>query len=221
MRAATDRQNIAREAQMRWLARLLDHVQQTDPRASYSSLARDADLNANTLTRFLSAAGGGGTLSTRTIGALSAHHGFPAPGLGLGDEAAALPPGLREDEATPFAYQEADPLAATVRSIVATRPHAAPFVLRSRALEHEGYRPGDILIVDLNEAPKPGDVVCVQIFDAQSGRAETAFRLYAPPYILACGPVEDARRPRLIGVDTSFVLRGVVVASLRRRPGAH
>lgn len=94
--------------------------------------------------------------------------------------------------------------------------HKVAWELKSEALLHEGYRPGDILIVNLNAQPKPGDIVLVQLYDWRNrAGTETVFRLYEPPFLIASGPVEAARKPRLINAD-DVGIKGVVEAMLRR-----
>lgn len=126
-------------------------------------------------------------------------------------------PGLGEPEAAPFAAGSDDDGAITraVRALSAGRNAADPWVLKTRALESEGYLPGDVVIVDLNEAPKVGDVVCAQVFGPE-GRAETVFRLWQPPYLIGTG--REARQPLRVGED-AVMLKGVVVASFRPRQG--
>jgi SOS-response transcriptional repressor LexA len=88
-------------------------------------------------------------------------------------------------------------------------------VLRSRSLESAGYMPGDILMVDLNGRPEPGDVVCAQIYD-RSGKAETIFRIYEHPFLVAATLDGRLMKPHLVDNDR-VVIRGVVIASLRER----
>lgn len=213
---ASRSQTNLRDGQRRWIERLLAHARQRDARATLTSIARAAGLNANTLTRFMSHANEDGALSTRTLRAVAAAAGYPITSDVLGEQTASAIGGLREPEAEPYQPQPSDPLDPAIAAMITQYPHAAPFTLRSRALEYEGYRMGDVLIVDLTASPQAGNVVCVQIFDVQSGEARTAFRLFEPPYLIAAGPVDDARRPRLIDSDT-VVIRGTVLAALRRR----
>jgi hypothetical protein len=46
-----------------------------------------------------------------------------------------------------------------LRSLIGDRNGIEPWLLHTRALELEGFMPGDIVLVDLNASPKPGDAV--------------------------------------------------------------
>jgi len=92
-------------------------------------------------------------------------------------------------------------------------PGVDPWVMKSRALEHAGYLPGDILIVDLNAKPQDGDAVCAQIYD-RNGKTETAFRIYEYPFLIAASADPDLRRPVLVDNERASI-RGVVMASIR------
>ena len=74
--------------------------------------------------------------------------------------------------------------------------------------------PDDIVIVSLNEPPKPGSVICAQSYRWSEGRAETIFRIYEPPYIVAATRDTTLRRPMLVDNDR-VIIKGVVIAQLR------
>jgi SOS-response transcriptional repressor LexA len=83
-------------------------------------------------------------------------------------------------------------------------------------MEDAGYMPGDILIVDLNAEPERGDCVCAQLYRWQVGTAETIFRIYEEPYLLAATRHPDLRKPLLVDNDR-VVIKGVVTEILRAR----
>ena len=91
-----------------------------------------------------------------------------------------------------------------------------PWVLRSNALLSIGYLPGDVMLVDLNERPRAHDVVCAQVYDWVRSRAQTVFRLYEPPYLLASTTDQAVLRPLVVD-DNVVVVKGVVTASIRPR----
>jgi SOS-response transcriptional repressor LexA len=91
-------------------------------------------------------------------------------------------------------------------------------VLRSRCLEVAGYVPGDVLMVDMNAKPEQGDVVCAQVYD-RLGRAETVFRIFEDPFLVASSLDGTFFKPLLID-NERVVVRGVVVASFRDRRAA-
>ncbi len=199
-----------RERQRDWLQRLVrEHAIKPTP------LAKAAGVAATTITRKLNDPDDTALLSEATVARICAFLGIPAPNF-LSDESS-LAGGFHEREAEPWLGAPTDPVTNALGAMTGSALHLVPWVLRSNALLHEGYRPGDILIVDLNGTPKAGDIVLVQLYDWQNPRGtETAFRLYEPPYLIASGPVEAAKRPELI--DQKRVgIKGTVQAMLRRK----
>ena len=130
----------------------------------------------------------------------------------------ATPRGLAETEALPITDTDND-IGRVLNALVSGRNAANPWTLNSRALEDAGYLPGDILVVDLNAQPKAGDVVCVQIYKWAEGKADTVFRIYEPPYLLAACRDPALRRPLLVD-NNHIIIKGVVTECLRRRPAA-
>lgn len=189
-----------------WLRALLAQMNETP-----TGLARRAGIASSTLTRFLdddSAA----MLSGRTIAKLQhvANTTLPAPAAIVG----VSPPGLAEDEGKPYAVSPNEPLAQAIAALVGSRPSADPWVLTTAHLTEAGILPGDIAIVDLAAEPRGGDVVCAQIYDWRAGRAETVFRLYEPPYLVAATRDRRVRRPEVVDNDR-VVIKGVVTDLLR------
>lgn len=208
-----------RAAQLAYVGRLVETTGRT-----LSELAKAANLNHVTLTRFYNDPNYSGTLNGASVMALAAATGIPAPpeayggmqppvGMGAGDAG-----GFRE-EAEPWDDEgliEAGAHAALFAAAVAGRPHVTLWTLRSRALEEEGYRPGDVLVVDLSARARPGDVVCAQLYDwNHPGRTRTVFRLFQPPYLIGASREAGARTPRLL--DDNVAIKGVVEAVLRLR----
>lgn len=132
--------------------------------------------------------------------------------------------GLRENEMTPYRAHEAPVngrdgaeaarVEAALGALCPDRPHASVWQLSGSALELSGYRPGDFLIVDLEDEAEAGDVVCAQIYDWQAASARTVLRLYQPPYLVAAAKDPARYRPELVDND-KVVIKGVVVASFR------
>lgn len=198
-----------------------------------TEIARMGDIHPSTLTRFQNKPGYKGTLSPLTISMIAERSGVPAP-----QEAMAKPltsqarvqqvfrfaggpgNGLSDVEATPYEARPGDYFGPLVKAALAGRNHASPWTLKSRALEEEGYMPGDLLIVDLNAIAQPGDVVCAQIYDwERPNGTRTVFRLFQPPYLIGAGREEGARMPHLVD-GRNVVVKGVVESSLRRRRAA-
>jgi len=180
-----------------------------------TEIARAIESDASTLTRFKNKAGYNGTLSDAVIDKIGLRFGLYAPPEARSKAApAVLEPrhvvpfqGVPNAEASPFQAPKGGVMAALVTAAVAGRVHVAPWLLHSRALEEEGYLPGDVLIVDLHAEPRAGDIVCAQT------PVGTVFRLYHPPFLVGAGRDEGARIPQL--VDGSISLKGVVEVSIR------
>jgi hypothetical protein len=56
--------------------------------------------------------------------------------------------------------------------------------VNDRALELEGYLPGDIIATDPELMPATGDIVCAQVTSTTTKETETVLRLYEAPYLL-------------------------------------
>jgi transcriptional regulator with XRE-family HTH domain len=182
-----------------------------------TELAQRAGLDPSTLSRFLSGGREGHALRQNTIRKIETASGL-ACAAGGGIELAALPAaqGFTEAEALPLQVPAHGPLNAIIAALGQGRINIDPWTLQSRALEGAGYRPGDILLVALGETPNAGDVVCAQIYDWTKGRAETVFRIFQPPYLVAATSDPQLMRPHLVD-DGAVAIKGVVLQSLRGR----
>jgi DNA-binding Xre family transcriptional regulator len=176
-----------------------------------SNLAAVSAIDHSTLSKFLNDDTNTAQLSTRSVEKIALAGGIP-PYL---HQPPQQPRGFAESEATPWITNDADPLSTAIAAIIQSRNGIDPWVMRSKALETAGYLPGDILIVDLNAEPKDSDVVCIQIYD-RTGKAETAFRIFEKPYLVAASTDPSLRRPILLDGERA-IIRGVVLASLRPR----
>lgn len=180
---------------------------------SQTVLAQRAGLDPSTLSRFLSPERPGHALRDSTLRKIAQASRVP-----WSDEE---PPvtGFAESEATPLAASHSDMLAALITGLAADGNNIDPWRLKSAVLENAGYRRGDILLVKLGETPLPGDIVCAQIFDWAKSRAETVFRIYHPPYLVAASSDPTALKPLLLD-DAAISLRGVVIHTIRSRQNA-
>jgi hypothetical protein len=172
-------------------------------------LASEADISHATLSKFLNDPAGAAQLNSYSVEKIAAAAGMP-PYITVAPQ---LQRGFAETEAEPYVAEPEDPLQAAIAAIIAGRNGIDPWVMKSRALEAAGILPGDIMIVDLNAGPVDGRPVCAQLYDRQ-GRAETVFRLYEKPFLVAASHDAALRRPVLID-DERVIIRGTVIASLR------
>lgn len=197
-------QDELRAKQLAWLDWLKEKTGK-----SLFALAKDAGRSHNLLSRKVA---DGGLLNTATVQLLMESTGLPGPDTYL------LPTtGLRE-EATPYvASSSVDPvLALMIAGALKDRPNAAPWRLRTDALESDGYLEGDIIITDASVQPRAGDVVCAQVYDVRAGAAETIFRTFEPPFLISRSRDPNLRKPLQVD-DRSVIIMGTVTQSFRTR----
>lgn len=195
------------EEQRAWIGKLLDHF-----RLNQTQLSAQAKIDPSTLSKFMAGARSGHVLSTATIDRIERKFGVRFPD----DPRGVAPNGLAEPEAELYDVRTppTDAAAIAARALCAGYNSRVPWVLRSRVLEEVGLLPGDLLVVDLNEQPADGDVVCAQAYD-RNGRAETVFRIFKQPvFLVGAGP--GARLP-LMADNRAAQIRGVVIGSFRPR----
>lgn len=204
--------DLTRDGVKRWLLDVLKATGETP-----TALARRAGIAQSTLTRFLGP-DDGPMLSLTTISKIAHVTGITPDGF------AAMPAhelrlaGMSEREAEPIANLETAPteLQQALRALTAGRNAADVWILRTHALAWAGYLPGDYVVVDLGLRPDAGDIVCAQHYSWASSTAETIFRIYEPPYLVAAGSAPDLRRPLVVDGER-VIVKGVVTALLRPR----
>lgn len=179
-----------------------------------AELSRRTGKNPSTFSKFVNDPENKAQLGPATVRLIEQVSGLKA----FSTEIPVKPRGLAETESSRF---EAEPLAyvsSAVKMMQGERNGLEPWVMRSRALDGVGYMPGDILLVDLNARPEPGDIVCAQVYD-RFGNAETVFRVFEDPFLVSVTMKVSLIKPLLIDNDR-VVVRGVVVASFRERHAA-
>lgn len=177
---------------------------------SLAALARDAGRSPNLLTRKLA---DGGLLSTSTIELLMESTGLPGPdtyllpsAAGFSEEAVAYDPAAKDN----------DPVQARmIEQALKGRPNAAPWVLKTRALEDAGYLIGDIVITDGAVQPMANDAVVAQRYE--NGTAETIFRILHKPYLVAASNDPGLRNKPLYVDDNVVIVMGTITHSFRAR----
>jgi predicted transcriptional regulator len=194
--------------QREWLSGLLDQTGITA-----TELARRADLNPSTLTRFLQPDGRDGhVLSMRTVRKIEEVAG----NIRIGRNA--FRGGISEAEATPFdiGSNSLSPLKSAILAIKSGRNGVDAWQVETDILATLRIYRGDVLMVDLNATAQSGDIVCAQVYNWPASRADTVFRLYEPPFLLSGVITGDARKP--LAVDgQNVIIRGVVIARLSSR----
>ena len=170
-------------------------------------LAQKVGISPSTLTRALDP-NEPGYLSSRTVEKIVQKLGVSPPGGGDG-----------RSRSGGFGEPELQKLDDAQMQFMALRPsnNQGVWEIKSRALELEGYIPGDIVLVDSTVAPAPGDVVCAQVYNFERGDADTVLRIFDAPYLVTATADREARqKPQLVD-NERVVIWGTVVKSIRER----
>jgi transcriptional regulator with XRE-family HTH domain len=181
---------------------------------SRAELAKRAGLDPTTLSRFLSSGDVIYQLRGSTIRRLEL-----VSGIAFGESPSSNSEplvGFSEVEVIPFSVVNDHNIMAAFEALHPGAINKDIWVLRSRALELVGYRPGDLIQIKLDIAPLRGDVVCAQVYDEVKSRAQTVFRIYAPPILASATTDLGLGTPYSLD-DNRVVVKGVVVAMLRTR----
>lgn len=180
---------------------------------SAGKLARRAGVAASTIHRALDPTGTF-IMTVTTLTKISQELGIP------------LPPGLLAGQpqspylSNGFAESELEALDGAPQAEGKAAVNQGVWRISSRALELEGYLPGDVVIVDMGVKPSPGDIVCAQIYNFARGTAETVLRLYEPPYLIGRA-IERGMQPKPALIDGErVVVVGTVVRMIRERHAA-
>jgi hypothetical protein len=195
-----------------YVRRVVDHMGKPPTR-----IAKELGIAASTLTRHVNAPEDStATLHARTIRKLEEYSRIPFSGSD-----APGPPGIGglAEDAVPFDAASADPaVSAAIRALIGSRQAADSCTIRTRALECLGYLPGDVVIVDVGRRPKPGDVVCAEVYVWGRSAPEMVMRIYEPPVLVGASFDEQLRRPLMID-NARVTIKGVVLPH-RLRPTA-
>jgi transcriptional regulator with XRE-family HTH domain len=190
-----------------WLRSVLEQTKLTP-----TALASKAGVAQSTVTRFLNSPDAP-MIGLRTVAKIAHAAGVTPYGA---PSNAPRANGFNEPEAVPYHAQTNGPLA-PILNLLSTQHRAVdPWLLQTDALELAGYLRGDVVLVDLNAQPRAGDIVCAQLYRWSEGRADTVFRLFEPPYLIAMARDPDVRKPALVDNDR-VIIKGVVMLTLRQR----
>jgi hypothetical protein len=176
-------------------------------------LATAIGVSPSTLTRPLKNEDWSGSLSTSIIARIVNYTGIPAP-----KELVPQPvqePGFREDELKPWNGPTDHPIRKMGDNVTDV------WRVETDAVNLEGIVPGDLVLVNGHETPRSGDVVVAQIYDDDTGNAETVLRVYEPPFLMQHSTGAAQAKPLLVDGER-VAIRGVVTTSLGgRRPIPH
>lgn len=199
-----------REQQMAWIENILSSSGLT-----LTDVARRAGLNPSTLTRFRARDDSGHTLTSRTVQKIEEATGVPAYEQRMRPR---LAPSFNEAEAERFSFSDAtqDLMVEALRTVVARSNSVDLWVLKTPVLAAVGYNAGDIVLVDRDATPRPGDAVCAQRYDWRRGTAETVFRVFRTPYLLTAQASGDPGLPDIVD-NENVVIMGVVVGGCHLR----
>jgi len=183
---------------------------------SLSDLARKSGLAPSTVTRYVFDQSHSLGITQRSLDAISTYSGV-AKHVMPGQRGI---PGFGESEAVPYSAQNDGKLPDWVETAIAAhkgnRNGVEPWVMKTHALDLMGVMPGDILMIDQNRRPKAGDIVCAQLTDLATGRAETVMRRFEAPYIVTLSAKIGPTRPELVD-DERVVIMGVETGIIRPR----
>lgn len=202
-------------------AYLRDTLRELDITAT--QLARQIGLSPSTFTRFVRLPDSSEkTLHPATLDKVEqlrqVNSDSPIPTKAQGQWAS-----IREEaEKVDVDGEPSSELARALRALIGERNGVEPWRIHTRALELEGYMPGDIVLVDLNAAPQPGDAVYATV--REHAKVEPIMRQYQPagPVDLLVPRTNAPMPPATLVVDRNLVvIRGVLLPHrLRERIAA-
>lgn len=189
-----------------------------------SGAAVQLDLSPSTFTRFMKLPDSSEkTLSARTMDRVeelrqvNSDNTFPTG-------AQAAWGNLREEAARFIVEGHAETaLVEALADLIGDRDGIEPWQLNTRALELDGFMPGDIVLVDMNATPQPGDAVYATVRQ-RSSKTETIMRQFqhaGPVNVLVPRTMDPAAPPTLVVDRDRVVIRGVLLPHrLRARMAA-
>lgn len=199
--------------QRRIISEWLKEIEQSTG-MTFGHIAKIAGVASSTVYRAANRPDYPHVLSTQTLTKISRAVGIELPHF---VDEWIKPGGFAAPEAVPYLYDGPDDFDRLVKGFIGERPGIDPWTVKTRALEAAGTLPGDIAVVDLNASPRAGDVVVAQVYDPATGRAETVWRIYEPPFLMPA-----ARDPRGLKPthQDNVAIRGVVIGTFRPRHDA-
>lgn len=174
-------------------------------------LAKRAGLDPSTLSRFLSNSRDDHLLRGTTITRIGEVTGIRSDADGRRPQESHL-----SEEATSISVSDDLIVDAMLDAHRHRFGNVETWRLHGRALEQAGFFAGDVLFVSPSEHPLAGDIVRAQYFDFEQQRAQTVFRVFHPPFLVAATSDPALLKP-LPADDDKVAIGGVVVGSYRMR----
>ena len=125
--------------------------------------------------------------------------------------------GFSDSDAVAWAPKnDGDPGIEIARALGSDKPGVDVWQIRTDALHLQGILPDDFILVDTHAAERcgPGDIVIAQIYNWQTGEANTILRRYEPPVLVAANSNPDGTRVHVVD-NNNVVIRGKVISSWR------
>jgi hypothetical protein len=190
-----------------WLRQSLE-----DQGITATKAAKSIGVATTTLTKFLNDPGYAFTPSTPVVSKLERLFGTAAPrASSSGAELPQIEAGRVSLDGVPPAQRKA------LTALIGDRRSVEAWTVHGDALQAAGVMPGDVLLVDLDEVARAGDIVCAEIHE--QGARRTVFRLYQKPYLVPATFAPGSWMPIVVD-DRNVIVRGVVTDRLAgRRPG--
>lgn len=180
-----------------------------------SGAAKALDLSPSTFTRFMKLPDSSEkTLSARTIDHVEklrqVNSNNPLP-----TTAQAVWSAASEKAVKVFLVHESahEPLARAIAALIGDRSGIKPWQLNTRALELEGFMINDIVLVDENASPRPGDPVLATV-EEHCGKPEPIIRQFqhaGPVNLLVPRTMDPKVRPTLVIDRDKVTIRGVLL----------
>jgi SOS-response transcriptional repressor LexA len=188
-----------------WLRQNLE-----DQGITATKAAKSIGVATTTLTKFLNDPAYTFTPSTPVVSKLERLFGRAAP-------RAASSGALPQIEAGRLALEDVPPAQRkALAALTGDRRSVEAWTVYGDALQAAGVMPGDVLLVDLDEVARAGDIVCAEIHE--QGTRRTVFRLYQKPYLVPATFAAGSWMPIVVD-DRNVIVRGVVTDRLAgRRP---
>lgn len=183
-----------------WIAAIVSKKQITR-----TELARRAGLSHSTISRATSDDDYRINFRADTISKLAEIGGIlPPAAIAQGEAGSAQ--GFAEPEATPWGGQPDKNLG----------PGQSIWTVHTQAMSPMGLMPGDRFILDQSMTPQTRDIIMVQVYDHQTGSAESLLRVFADGFAVTPLYLVDGS-PRIWIDGTHATVMGVVIESWRTR----